>query len=384
MTRIAAGLSTATATLEAVEEAAGQVAVELGGAQVDLAFLFLTPHHLARATEAAALLEGALQPARSLGCVSSGVIGREQEIEAGPAVAIWAASLPGASVEAFHLPAGDDSEVHDLAGLEDLDSPDLLALVVDPFSLRGAQLIEVIEHDHPNVPIVGGFATGGGRPAMQALLLDGHVYESGALGVAFSRVSVEAIVSQGCAPLGPEAVITRADGNVVLELAGRPALTRLREIVSALPPDERALAARGPLLAGLVVDENKPDYGPGDFLVRGILGADEETGAIALGENVRVGQTMRFHLRDATSAHRELETTLGALFSAGEPPAGALLFTCNGRGAGMFREPDHDSRVLSMALGKPSLAGFFCGGEIGPVGRRTYIHSFTATMAVFH
>ncbi len=382
MTRIAAGLSTAEATLEAVEQAADQVASELGGSPIDLAFLFLTPHHQARAADAAASLVRTLRPSRSLGCVSSGVVGREQEIERGPALAIWAASLPDVSVATFHLPAGGDAGARGLPALEDLDEPDLLTLIVDPFSVRGGQLIDGLEDGYPGVPVVGGFATGAGASAAQALLLDGQVYESGLVGLALSGVSVEAIVSQGCAPLGPEAVITRAENNVVMELAGRPALTRLREIVSTLPPAERALAERGPVLAGLVVDENKPDYGPGDFLVRGILGADEQSGAIAIGENVRVGQTLRFHIRDATSAHRDLEAVLGERLSAG-PAAGALLFTCNGRGAGMFEEPHHDSRLLSTALGKPSVAGFFCGGEIGPVGRRTYIHGFTATMAVF-
>jgi small ligand-binding sensory domain FIST len=191
------------------------------------------------------------------------------------------------------------------------------------------------------------------------------------------------VVSQGCAPLGTDAVITRAEGNVVLELAGRPALERLREIVGTLSGEERALAARG-LLAGLVIDENRPEYGRGDFLMRGILGADEQSGAIAIGEQVRVGQTLRFHARDAATAAADLQLALDETVGAGKPAAaGALLFSCNGRGRAMFDEADHDSRTLAEALGAPALAGFFCGGEIGPVGSRSFLHGFTATMAIF-
>jgi small ligand-binding sensory domain FIST len=118
--------------------------------------------------------------------------------------------------------------------------------------------------------------------------------------------------------------------------------------------------------------------------MRAILGADETTGAIAIGERVRVGQTLRFHARDAESADADLGAALAAVRSRTRPaPAGALLFTCNGRGVAMFGAPDHDSRALAEAVGRPAVAGFFCGGEIGPVGGRSFLHGFTATMALF-
>ena len=231
--------------------------------------------------------------------------------------------------------------------------------------------------------MVGGIATGAGRPAQQALLLDDEIHDEGAVVIALSGVAVEAVVSQGCAPLGREAVITQAEGNVVLELAGRPALERLRETVAGLSDGDRQLAASG-LLAGLVIDENKPEYGRGDFLMRGILGADDESGAIAIGETVRVGQTLRFHARDAGSADSDLRLALAeSLDVSPGRPAGALLFACNGRGQNMFGGPHHDSRALADALGAPALAGFFCGGEIGPVGGRTFLHGFTATAVIF-
>ena len=176
-------------------------------------------------------------------------------------------------------------------------------------------------------------------------------------------------------------MITRCEGNVVYELAGEPALERLRGEIGALSSEERALAARG-LLAGLVIDENRPEYDTSDFLMRGLLGADEATGALALGDTVRVGQTLRFFVRDAASADADLRQAL-ADAPRHARPAGALLFTCNGRGTNMFPEPDHDARVVAEALGNQALAGFFCGGEIGPVGGKAFLHGFTATLAVF-
>jgi small ligand-binding sensory domain FIST len=97
-----------------------------------------------------------------------------------------------------------------------------------------------------------------------------------------------------------------------------------------------------------------------------------------------VGQTVRMHVRDPASADEDLRDALGlratALGAAGA--AGVLLFTCNGRGRHMFAIPNHDLDAVEDALGAPA-AGFFCAGEIGPVGGTNFLHGFTATMAVF-
>jgi small ligand-binding sensory domain FIST len=192
------------------------------------------------------------------------------------------------------------------------------------------------------------------------------------------------VVSQGCLPIGPEMVITAAEGSAVHELAGKPALDKLQEVVEALEPDERRLAVEG-LLAGLVIDENTPDYERGDFLVRSIHGGDRETGALMVGERVRVGQTMRFQVRDARSADEDLRLALRAAAGTLGPdgPGGALLFTCNGRGTRMFAEADHDAAAIEDELSHIPTAGLFCNGEIGPVGGRSFLHGFTATMVLF-
>jgi small ligand-binding sensory domain FIST len=192
------------------------------------------------------------------------------------------------------------------------------------------------------------------------------------------------VVSQGCLPVGPEMVITDAEGSTVRALAGTPALEKLEEVVAALEPAERALAAEG-LLAGLVIDENVPEYARGDFLVRAIHGGDRETGTLIVGEQVRVGQTMRFQVRDASSADEDLREALRDARAglAGAAPAGALVFSCNGRGTRMFDAADHDAAAIRDELGDVPAAGLFCNGEIGPVGGRSFLHGFTATMVLF-
>jgi small ligand-binding sensory domain FIST len=382
--RIGAGLSTSESAWEAATEAAREAAPPrgaLGRAEVDLAFLFLSPAHLDEAEAAADAVRAELAPRHLLGCVAEGVVARVRELEEGPAVAVWAGALPGAEIECFHVAAVQTDDGIAVAGFPELEDPALVALLVDPFTFPAGPFLASLNERYERIPLVGGIAVGGQRPGAQALILDDMVHAEGAVGAVVSGLPILTVVSQGCRPIGHEAVVTRCDGNVVSELAGMPALERLRKEIAALSPEEQALSARG-LLAGLVIDENRPEYDTGDFLMRGLLGADEATGALALGDSVRVGQTLRFFVRDATSADADLRQALGGALRRARP-AGALLFTCNGRGTNMFPEPDHDARIVTEALGTQSLAGFFCGGEIGPVGGKAFLHGFTATLAVF-
>jgi small ligand-binding sensory domain FIST len=378
--RIGAGLSTLESTGDAAAEAAREARSGIPrGAEVDLAFVFLSPSHLGEAEAAAAAVRAELAPRHQLGCVAEGVVARVSEVEEGPAVAVWAGALPGAEIECFHATVDQAEGGIVVRGFPELDDPGLVALLVDPFTFPAGPFLRELNETHERIPLVGGIVAGGGRPGAQAFILEDAVHAEGAVGAVVSGPPVLTVVSQGCRPIGREAVITRCEGNVVHELAGRPALERLRDEIAALAPREQALAARG-LLAGLVIDENRPQYDADDFLVRGLVGADETTGALALGDRVRVGQTLRFFVRDAVSADADLRR---ALRSGPHRAEGALLFTCNGRGTNMFPEPDHDARVVTEALRTQAVAGFFCGGEIGPVGGKAFLHGFTATLAVF-
>jgi small ligand-binding sensory domain FIST len=204
------------------------------------------------------------------------------------------------------------------------------------------------------------------------------------VGVRFDGVELLPCVSQGATPIGPELTITASEGHVILELAGRPALEKLRETIEALPARDLALV-QGGLLMGIVVDSNKPDYVQGDFLVRGLVGADPDTGQVAVAAEVRPGQVVRLHARDADSADRDLREALAVRMRAlgGRPPAGALLFSCNGRGRELFGRGDHDAEAVDDELAGAPAAGFFAAGEIGPVGGESFLHGFTATVAVF-
>jgi small ligand-binding sensory domain FIST len=201
---------------------------------------------------------------------------------------------------------------------------------------------------------------------------------SGAVGVMCSEdVPIRAVVSQGCRPIGKPLTITSAERNLAHELAGRPAMERLQEIVHAATDADRKLMREG-LHVGIVVDEHRLDFGRGDFLVRNLLGVDQSTGSLAISEQVEVGQTVQFQVRDAGAADEDLRCLL-----AGVSGAGALMFTCNGRGMQLFDAPDHDAGVIAELLGEVPMAGAFCAGEIGPIGGRNFLHGFTASVAVF-
>jgi len=361
-----------TALAEDPAEAAATAAAALGGGRADLACVFLSPDLAAE--DAVAAVREELAPRHLIGCVADGVVGGDAEVESGTAASVWAASLPGAHVDSFRLTAIETEEGAVVVGFPPTARADLVALLVDPYTFPAEPFLEQLNEERPRLPLVGGIATG------RQLMLGDQVLAEGAVGAVVSGTRVRTLVSQGCAPVGREAVVTAAEANLLYELAGDRALDRLREEIMALDERERTLAAGG-LLLGLVIDENKPDYERGDFLMRPLLGADEESGALAVGAPVRVGQTVRFQVRDGESADEDLRQTLAPLM--GERAAGALLFTCNGRGTNMFPMPGHDARLVAEALGRPALAGFFCGGEIGPVGGRAFLHGFTATLAVF-
>jgi small ligand-binding sensory domain FIST len=379
--KIAVGMSESFDPVEAFSDAAQDAARRLD-ARCDLCVLFAGAPHLPLSKWILSAVHDRLDPAHLIGCGAGGVVGAGREIEEGPGAVVWAASMPDADISTHHFRlerVGDDAA---LVGLPDEVPGDCLILLADPYTFSTEALLASLNESRPDMPVLGGLASaavaGGGT-----LFRDGDVLAEGAVGCSLSGIPVLACVSQGAAPVGPEMTITAAEGNVIEELASRPAIERLSEAIGSLPSREQELA-RGGVMLGMVIDENKPEYRRGDFLIRPIIGADQEAGTIAIGEPVRVGQTVRLHVRDAASADEDLREALEiqAEALASSRPAGALLFTCNGRGSHMFNLPDHDAAALDDALGVPA-GGFFCAGEIGPVGGRNFLHGFTATMAVF-
>lgn len=274
-----------------------------------------------------------------------------------------------------------------VAGHDDLPWPDpaddLHLLLPDPYSFPSNLLIEHLNTDLPGTTVVGGVVSGGRRRGDTRLFRDRDVLTSGLVGVRLPGAHSVSVVSQGCRPIGEPYIVTGADGAVITELGGRPPLHRLREIVLGMAPDEQELVSRG-LQIGIVVDEHLAVPGQGDFLIRGLLGADPTTGAIGIGEVVEVGATVQFQVRDAAAADKDLRLAVErAAAELPGPPVGGLLFTCNGRGRRMFGVTDHDASTIEDLLGGIPLAGFFAAGEIGPVAGHNALHGFTASMALF-
>ncbi|HLM50491.1 MAG TPA: FIST N-terminal domain-containing protein [Solirubrobacteraceae bacterium] len=387
--RIGAGLTTGTDPSGvdprvAAVAAGAEAGAALGGAGCDLAVVFVAGAHLA-APEA--VLEGvveALDPEVLIGCGAGGVLARGREVEDGTAVSVWAASLDGGAAHPFHAVARPVDDGVLIEGLPDFEGADGALLLPDPYTFPTDAILRDLALRAPGVPLLGGLSSARTLDGEGALFLGDEVVDSGAVGVRLEGVELLPCVSQGAAPVGPEITVTSADGHVIAELAGQPALVKIREIVDALPERERGLIGGG-LLLGLVIDGGKPEYERGDFLVRTLLGADPDAGTIAVGVPVSEGQVIRLHARDAVSADDDLREALELRRRAlgDRPPAGSLVFTCNGRGSGMFGVTDHDAEALDRQLEHAPAAGFFAAGEIGPVGGESFLHGFTATVAIF-
>ncbi|MGZ6640457.1 MAG: FIST signal transduction protein [Solirubrobacteraceae bacterium] len=374
--RIGCGLSTGSGTRSAAIGAAHDARAALDGRPADLAFAFCSGAHLADPEQTMEGVLEALAPPLLVGCGASGVLGAGREIERDTAVAVWAASLDGGRATVFE-PTTPGS---DAAGAR------AVVLLCDPHLFGADAVFGAVAEEAPGAPVLGGIASARAADSGAALFLDGHAHHGGAVGVGFHDVEVLPCVSQGAVPVGPELTVTAADGHVVHELAGRPALGALRRALEQLSDHDAALVARGSgLLLGVVIDPGRPEHGAGDFLVRAIVSADGDTGSVTVGAPVQTGTVVRIHARDAASADSELREALAlraeALGSSGA--AGALLFSCNGRGRRLFGVPDHDARLLDTVLGGAPAAGFFAAGEIGPVGGAPFLHGFTATVAVF-
>ncbi len=352
----------------------------------DLVLFFASYHHSERYPEIVQTIHERLRPGILLGCSGQAVITTGREIENAPGLTLLSLSLPEAALSLKRVTQADLDGGTPLPDLIQPDGDDVNAWVVltDPFTINSEQLVEALAEAYPATPILGGMASAfpGGQ---SAYLFEGEgLAAGGALLLAVGGGwTIHPVVSQGAQPIGESWTITEADRNIVASIGGRPALEVLTETLRALPPDVQSRAWRN-LLVGLAMDEYRDELGRGDFLIRNLLGVDRERGAVAINNEVRVGQTLQFQLRDAEAATEELDALLQAAREAtnGEA-AGGLLCACNGRGQGMFGTPDHDATSIATQLGAVPIAGLFCNGEIGPVGGLSFVHGFTASLALF-
>lgn len=379
MNRYAAALSLHPTPVEAAGEVAGEILERFDGDRPDLLVCFASPHHVGALEDVAGGLRKLLEPDVLVGCTAVSVAGGGREIENAPALSVFAATFAEGTARALMLEALDTPDGVTILGWpDDLPARGTLVMLADPYSFPMPDLLRLCNARVPELMLVGGLASAAAGPGGNRLVCDDQVVSTGAVAVMLSEeIPVRPVVSQGCRPIGLPYTVTRAERNLVYELGGRPAMERLQDLVLAAGEDERELMRSG-LHLGFVVDEHKLDFTRGDFLVRNLLGADQRTGALAVGDLVHVGTTVQFHVRDAVAAGEDLRVLLQRV----EGDA-ALLFTCNGRGTHMFSVPDHDAGLVEQRFGPVPVAGAFCAGELGPIGGRNFLHGFTASVAVF-
>ncbi len=330
---------------------------------------------------AGALLAEAAPNCAVVGTTAHGVIGGVDAVEMEPAVSVWLASWAGTPPRPFRVAARPAEGGVGLTGLPELTDDDRLAVCfADPWSSPIDEVLAAFTRIDGDLPVVGGFASAGQR-GENRLLLGSAVLDSGTVGLVLdSTAPVRAVVSHGCRPIGDPMTVTSSRGAFLIEMAGRPALERIRATVEELPTEEQALAVRG-LQMGIARAPEAGGDSAADYLMRAIIGVDPTIGAVTVGDEVPVGSLVRLHLRDADSADADLRQAVMSVAEGG-PSAGGLLITCNGRGRSMFTSPAHDSEVIATGLGAQALGGFFAAGEIGPVGGANHLHGFTAVLLV--
>ncbi len=374
---VAAALSEHPLPTHAVGEAAGEV-LERIGPKPDLVMVFVTSGHAGALDEIAATIGTILRPRNLVGVASESIIGNHREVEARPGITVWACR--GGGVDPIRITTKRTEGGWMVQGLpaRAADGDRTLVLLADPHTFPTEGFLDQLTTTCPRLEVVGGMTTGARGPGGARLVLNGELFTDGAVGVLLGKkADVASLVSQGCRPIGEPFVVTRSDRNIIFELGGRPAMERLRTIIESLAPDERMVASQG-LQLGLVIDEGQATFGTGDFLIRRVIGADNEAGAVGVADLVAVGQTVQFHLRDATTADLDLRRRL-----AGLQADGALVFSCHGRGQGLFGYPDHDADVVSTILDTRATGGLLTGGEIGPAAGRNRLHSLSAAVLAF-
>lgn len=369
---------------ETVTDAARSLRAELD-AEVSCAVVFFSSEYIPHLSDFLELVRVYGRAPLLIGCSGGGLIGQGKEGEDRAGFSILLLHLPETRLRVFEFSQAQVQEstgpaywhMESGVGAEDVDAWIVLA---NPLGLDTSHWLSEWNVAYPDIPALGGLA--GGNTDEIVLCRDGEVIKGDGIALGLSGgVKIRTIVSQGCRPIGEPLTVTGAKGNQLVTLGSKPAYAVLNNVFNSLSEPEKA-RVKGNLFVGLAMSEYLEEYKRGDFLIRNILGADREAGVVAIGAPLRVGQTLQYQLRDRDSADEDLRELCHAAEEAGAKPFASLLFSCNGRGRGLFQTPDHDASVLAEILGAHPSAGFFCNGEIGPVGALNHLHGYTASIAL--
>lgn len=388
--RWASAVDTDNSLRAAVEHAAETVFLGLGRQEPDLAIAFVSAEHAAHFDAVPALLRREFENVFIFGCCGGGVIGGGREIEDRPAFSLTGAVLPGVRLKGTHLDAAQVPPVYaearaweDALRITATQQPSFL-LLADPFSFETETFIKGLDRIYPLASKIGGLASGARQVGGTALYLGNQVYHSGCIALALTgNIDVDTVVAQGCRPVGDPMFVTSAHVNLIRELDGRSPRDVLSELFERLPAPDRELFSQA-LHLGMAMRTDASEFSAGDFLIRGILGMDPQSGALWVSANVPANSVVQFHLRDAATSAIDLERSLTAYRASHlvSPEAGALLFSCNGRGIGLYGQADHDCNAFRRLVADLPIGGLFCDGEIGSVQSSTFLHSYTSAFAV--
>ncbi|MDB6125928.1 MAG: hypothetical protein JWQ71_4921 [Pedosphaera sp.] len=374
----------------AIQSWAKSLRAQLHALKVSLGLVFISPKLFDKAEDILELLRLHAQIPLLAGCSSNSLISenKEREEDAGLVLALY--SLPGAELNAFHFTQEQLAEAespnywHGKTGIAPEQTNGWLAFA-DPFNLDSEEWLKSWNQAYASLPVLGGLASGDAAMQQTQIYLNGEVYDEGGVAISVGgEVKLVGVISQGCTPIGETWTLTKVEQNLIHEIGNRSAYEVLAETFNGLSTEEQQ-TSRGNLFIGLVINEYLEEFHRGDFLVRNLIGADPQSGIVAVGALPRLGQTMQFQRRDAAAATEDMAAVLTRAKKqlAGATIYGGCLCNCNGRGESLFNVPNHDAQMIQEYLGPVGLVGFFCNGEIGPVGEKNFLHGYTASLALF-
>ena len=375
---------------EGLQKWAESLRAQLTAPRVSLGLVFMSPRFFAHAKQVLEILRVHARIPLLAGCSSQSLIVGDHELEQNAGLTVGLYALPGAELKAVHFTQEQVEEAngpgywHLETEVEAGQTNGWLAFI-DPFHLDSESWLKTWNEAYAPAPVLGGLASGDSNEQATQVYLNGEVYDEGGVAISVGgEVQLVGVTSQGCTPIGETWTLTKVEQNIIHQIGNRPAYEVLAETFNQLSPEQQK-GARGNLFIGLVVNEYLEDFHRGDFLIRNLLGADPRSGSIAVGALPRLGQTMQFQRRSAAAANEDMEELLTrAKKQLGDTPIyGGCLCSCMGRGKNLFGRPNHDAQLVQQRLGPMGLAGFFCNGEIGPVGEKSFLHGYTASLALF-